>query len=230
MIEIIFLRGAQPIVHYKTNELPDGKALESNQNSKLTNHKRPSPNPSQHLHHTPSHPYTIMKMQIVYDSPPSSAPTLKQAIQCPSAPGKYRFAKGVDSNGSDPMFFPSSSSVFGLSTCATESTFDTSIDSILESFNLPAGVFALKPDKPGRSETQTLRRKKLSISDVNGDIPPLPYKTVQTKSSSRKGSVLDKKQTQAISGSSSKADPGPMRRMSIKHLGPRRRSLIARGA
>jgi hypothetical protein len=116
----------------------------------------------------------------------------------------------------------------------TESTCDTSVESLLDSINeLPLAVFVLKPKNNSiEEEDQKSRRRKLSISDVKGDIPPLPYKVVKkpmNRSSSDPEQTSKKKPT--VPSSKGKLNAAPMHRMNIKNLpGSRRLSMNARCA
>jgi hypothetical protein len=107
------------------------------------------------------------------------------------------------------------------------------VESLLDSINeLPLAVLVLKPkNKSIEKEDQKSRRRKLSISDIKGDIPPLPYKVVK-KSMNRSSSDSDqtsKKST--VPSSKGKLNAAPMRRMNIKNLhGSRRLSMNARCA
>ena len=170
-------------------------------------------------------------MCFIYETPSSSN---SKAFQCPPTPRKYRVAED-DPNHQDPLFFPCSSSILGSKTCVTESTCDTAVDSLLDSVNeLPATVLVLKPKSKSRyMENFTSRRRKLSISDINGDIPPLPYKVTPSKKPNRRSSSDPDQMNKKISTStsSSKTNAAPIRRMSIKNLqGSRRKSLNARSA
>lgn len=166
------------------------------------------------------------------ETPSNSSP--KQALQCPPTPRKYRVTKS--NHLDDPLFFPSSSSILGSSTCATESTCDTSVESLLDSINaLPVTVLVLKPKhKSSHGEARTSRRRKLSISDIKGDIPPLPYKVTHKKQMDRSTSdpnQVHKKNASGVPSSKIEMNAAPMRRMSIKNLpGPRRLSMNARCA
>lgn len=170
-------------------------------------------------------------MCLIYETPSNSN---SEAFQCPPTPRKYRVA-GNNPNHQDPIFFPSSSSIFGTKTCVTESTCDTAVDSLLDSVNeLPVTVLVLKPKSKSRYlDNFTSRRRKLSISEINGDIPPLPYKVSPSKKSNRRSSSDPDQMTKKLSTSvpPTKTNAAPLRRMSIKNIqGSRRKSINARSA
>lgn len=173
---------------------------------------------------------SLIIMCFVYETPSNFSSN--NALQYPPTPRKYQVSKGIRLD--DPLFFPSSSSILGSSTCVTESTCDTSVESLLDSINeLPLAVLVLKPkSKSTQREDQKSRRRKLSISDVKGDIPPLPYK-VTKKPMNRSSSDPDQtsKEQTSVPSSQSKLNAAPMRRMNIKVLpGSRRLSMNARCA
>lgn len=171
----------------------------------------------------------IATMCFVYETPSNSYNSTRD-LQCPPTPRKYRVAKDYASYG-DPMFFPSSSSILGSRTCVTESTCDTADDSLLDSINeLPVTVLVLKPTKSGNSNASTSRRRKLSISDLKGGIPPLPYKVPSSNKKPMNRASSDPDQSSA-GFTSSKLNTAKMSRMTIKTLpGSRRRSLNAKCA
>lgn len=168
-------------------------------------------------------------MCYIYQTPSSSSS--KQALQCPPTPKQYRGAS-MGNPMADPMFFPSSSSILGSSTCVTESTCDTSVDSLLHPINeLPVTVLVLKPKYKSQGEARTSRRRKLSMSDLNGDVPPLPYVTLSKKPMNRSTSDPYQTSKQNGSGVSLKMNAAPMPRMSIRNLpGSRRLSMNAKCA
>lgn len=116
-------------------------------------------------------------MCFVYDSPICSASASSRALQCPPTPRKYRFVQSGWSNN-DPLFFPSSSSILGSSTCINDSSFDdsyTTHDSLADRMNrLPPMVLALKPQNKACHRDAPSTKRQLSIHDIMGEIPPLP--------------------------------------------------------
>ena len=201
-------------------------------------------------------------MCFVYDSPICSASASSRALQCPPTPRKYRFVRnGLSIN--DPLFFPSSSSILGSSTCNTDSSFDdsyTTDDTLLDSMNrLPAMVQAIKPQNKACHREAPATKRQLSINDIMGEIPPLPFAVFPPEQSPVDMSISDSENvfsiTDAISlpelpplvrsrsdpeqfsdsvrssiGSSFRGGKAPPIRRTTKLTGSRRRSLNAKCA
>jgi len=119
-------------------------------------------------------------MCIVYETPKLKSISNK-LHRCPPTPGKHRNGKGNISHD-HPFFFSSSKSILGSSSCITETTFDMDVDSLLGSINeLPVTVLLLKPRNKCYDNERQIKPRKLNISDLKHDVPPLPYKITSTE-------------------------------------------------
>ncbi|KAL3798678.1 hypothetical protein HJC23_004429 [Cyclotella cryptica] len=138
-------------------------------------------------------------MCFVYESPLCSTSNSNQALQCPPTPRKYRFVQsGLSFN--DPVFFPSSSSVIGSNACVADSSSDdeTTEERLLERINrFPAMVLLLKPQNKACRREAHVTKRKLTISDVMGEIPPLPFAVSQHEQGSIGRSSSDPEQNSA---------------------------------